>query len=439
MGVMTLVAYGGYIFLASYLAHQRRLHIQSVFDLEYGFGPLVAALVNTGQYMAPDQIFTAHRMPMIPLVLAMLAKLTTDAFGIYLLKNALFGLALVGAFALLWRHTPQVPRWLLLISGGFVLSFPQIVQYMALPDVEEGYLIPFIALLSVALLYAEELALGANGRLLALLAVVNALLYLTKSSMLALSVVYTLLFFCKSRATHTQPYKVLGFFSLALLVAMAGWGMWNYQQSGRFHVMSSWDGLNLYKGNNPATPALYPPYNLDTIDLTPVQQESADPTDEWVIDQTARTAAWAFIRSQPRQAVMLGLERAFILCCEVRRTPIWAGEQRIAGLIQLVGVGYMISFRLLFWLALGLAIRTLWLPIQPLRPLTWQPRVAALTFVGVVAGYSAPYLVGFAYERHVLPLVLPTFFYLLWWLNYEDFDSWWRRHVGTLRGATLAS
>jgi hypothetical protein len=159
-----------------------------------------------------------------------------------------------------------------------------------------------------------------------------------------------------------------------------------------------------------------------------------------VIDQTARTAAWEFMRSQPHQALMLVLKRAFILCCEVRRTPIWVGEQRIAGLIQLLGVGYMVIFRLLFWLALGLALRTLGpLFTQPLRSPAQQPQLAALMFLGVIVGYSAPYLVGFAYERHVLPLVLPTLLYLLWWLEYEDFNSWWRGHVGTIRRTAPAT
>ena len=40
--------------------------------------------------------------------------------------------------------------------------------------------------------------------------------------------------------------------------------------------------------------------------------------------------------------------------------------------------------------------------------------MVAVTYLAFLALYSAFHVVGFAYERHVMPVVMPTALYLLW-------------------------
>jgi hypothetical protein len=68
----------------------------------------------------------------------------------------------------------------------------------------------------------------------------------------------------------------------------------------------------------------------------------------------------------------------------------------------------MVVFRILQCTAILLALRTLWQ-----TPWSSDPSVAALSFLAFLALYSGFHLVGFAYERHIMPVVMPTILYLL--------------------------
>ncbi|MFI5336280.1 MAG: hypothetical protein ACHQ5A_05830, partial [Opitutales bacterium] len=81
---------------------------------------------------------------------------------------------------------------------------------------------------------------------------------------------------------------------------------------------------------------------------------------------------------------------------------------RYATPLHILQIGWMIVFRLLLWSAIVLAVRTA-------MSGQWRSEatLAALGFLGFLVLYSGFHLVGFAYERHIMPVVLPTVFYLI--------------------------
>ena len=407
-----VAAYFGYVVIASVVAMGRRPMIRTVFDLGYDFGPLVNMLFTSHVYASPDLFWTGHRMPLIPAFLALIAHLSTDAQIATIVKNLVWFSPLAGAFWLAWKQFANIPRLILLMVAGYLLSFPQLVQYGFLPDVEEGYLIPLLPLLFLGLLLLDRTKREPNWPAFLLLATMNAGLFLMKSSMLYLSLAFGLAF-----GLHTRRWRVLGLFLGLTLLAALLWGMLNLQHSGRFTVGSSYDGINFYKGNNPLAASMYPPYNLDAIPLDDLQKTAPTPLNEWTLNKHATTQAIQFIQTHSLDALQLFIGRLFIVFFEVRRTPIWPGEEQIAAPIQWVGILYMLAFRVAFFGVIGYAAVSLARRRRFLAKDARKELWLFICFLALVLMYTGPYLAGFAYERHVLPLIIPTIAYALWLLD----------------------
>jgi hypothetical protein len=77
----------------------------------------------------------------------------------------------------------------------------------------------------------------------------------------------------------------------------------------------------------------------------------------------------------------------------------------------------MVLFRAIQWIAIVLAIRGLWASNWSLAE-----RSVPMSFLLFIVLYAGFHLVGFAYERHVMPLVTPTVLFLCWWLGCNHGD-----------------
>jgi len=71
----------------------------------------------------------------------------------------------------------------------------------------------------------------------------------------------------------------------------------------------------------------------------------------------------------------------------------------------LVQAPWLLAFRVMLWAAILLPLRTLW---------RTDAAIVALTYLVFLSLYSGFRIVGFAYERHVMTVVMPTALYLLW-------------------------
>lgn len=393
-----------YAVIASFLIYGRYYRVLEaegrLYALSFGYGGLVRELVETGRYGGTHQgvQFAAHRMPLIPLFLAGIAQAGGSLWTALLVKNLLLGVLFGLGFAHLAAVVGRCRPWIVPALAVFCASMPQFVHFAFCLEMEEGYLIGLLFFITVWLFSPQ--GAGAETLCAKLPWLLIPLLYLTKSSALLLAIVLSLLvgFMARRRSAGLLAGG-------SLLACILFWGMHNVVHSGHFAVGSSLDGYNLAKGNNRFTTALYPQFNLDILDDSLLAWAAAGAPDEWAWDRTYRQMAWEYVRTYPWEFGTLVGRRAWVLLIEARKVP--AGIHR--GLLEWVNTVHMGAFRVFLWGAILLAGVGLW-------DRTVERRRSA-AFLLLLAGYALPYLAGFCYQRHVIPLVLPVATFLLYALD----------------------
>ncbi len=374
----------------------------------FGYGPLIDALDQTGTYRVvdvhyPGVAFSAHRLPLIPYALMALREIVGDDLAwIGLAKALLFNSLLAATAWIVLRRTPFLTvAQLLLLASPLTLPFWNLILFEI--SVEEAYLIPLLGLLTV-LLWFEITPIRQRPSAIAGVILICACLPWIKHSMPYWAMAAPVFLGLRTRSWR------LGGIALAVVASsLTALASFNLQVSGRFTTQSSWEGWNLYKGNNPATRQTYPYHSLDILDYTGGVQADRPLRDEWDHNTYFKDKAWAFIRENPGEFAVNCLRKAWVFFFEIRRTGRSLGQEDDASALRLVQSGALAVYRLLFWIAVALAVRAVLLPTESLA---W--RSVPLSFLLLIVLYAGFHVVGFAYERHVMPLVLPTILYLAW-------------------------
>lgn len=395
--------------------------------LPFGFGPPTEAVATTGSLMvcpqppSQGQFCTfANRMPLIPYVFAGASKLVGDSvLAIAILKTLLLDLLLL-YFLSRFLAIVGADR-LTLILFALVFAGPQFMLHSAAPYYEEGFLIQLLAILFIIqLAYAlrRESELARWARLPAYIAV-SAAIYLLKSSMI-LVVAWNIIFllgFMRSRAGVRISAAI------AMCLPPLLWGAVLDHVTGRFALGTSIDGLNLLEGNNPATLDFYPRYTVDMIigdgpveldgrTVERLKLREFDPRfvrdswiDEWQQDDAFRNAAIAWAAGHISEELRLVAEKLWVFFFDIRNSPIVPGSNKPRALALALGMAWMASMRVVMWTAFAVAV------LAARRGTTL--RLAGICLFAFIASYAAPYIVGFGFERHVVPIVLPAALWLV--------------------------
>lgn len=388
------------------------------------FGPLIQSILERGQYsvyvprISTEYPFTAHKMPFVPYFLAEIAHWKNSLLLAMVVKNALWGVLLASAFVQLRKSVPRLGRCVLLPILIYVFTFPKLAIFNTAIAVEEGFLIGLIALLFVYLI--TWLAPNTESRqmpraMYVVLPVLNALLFLIKSSMLPLTGAFTIAYCAVSRS---RALSALFVFFLATTLFF--WGEHNRRCSGSYKLMSSFDGQNFYKGNYPSTLDFYPRESIGVLDCVPLLTTAV--SNEWEYDFGCKRQAVNFICSRPLDFLKLSALKFWVMFGEVRCVPMAPEKQGAERVIEWVNRLHMLIFRLVFWGCVVVAIRDLARKKGMDAADNTRRRVIGACFLLVIAMYGAPYIVGWAGQRHVMPMVLPTFAYFLYLLNLRKPD-----------------
>src|ERR1700733_2163151 len=246
-----------------YIAGQRSTPNDSIFDVDYGFGPVIQGVVQQHRLGSINHNYGwwtyTHRLPLIPLLAAASYRLSPKASVFFFLKNLLFWPLFIYAFFRLKKHYAIPTKWAM-VPIILLLLAPYNLSIAGRMDIEEGYLFGLIALLFSFLLTMEGWGSGlAVGVLL-------GSIYLSKSSMFPLCVFVAV--WIVIRFWRRNPSLIL-LPLVCLAIAMVGWGSYTKIVSGVFAFgvdESSWNGWNYYKGNNSFSYPLYPRTNRDTLD-----------------------------------------------------------------------------------------------------------------------------------------------------------------------------
>jgi hypothetical protein len=350
--------------------------------------------------------FHAARMPIDALVVALGIRLLGDRYlPVALFKTVLLLLPLELAIYLVWRRLPwqHLPhsRWrtaavVLLLLAPFAI--PAFLANVANILVEEGYAYSFLAAALALLFFGHRTAISRPGPAewgqAVLFAIALCGLYLSKSSMLPAVVVLAAGFFLLQRAVG--PRLLIA--SLAMAAPLC-WAVHQHHASGRYSISTSFDGINLHKGNNAEFLAHYPPPPGDSLDrFDPDLNRGLHFSDEWSFNDYHRQAALDFLRTHPRATLQGGARKLYVLFFSLEKSGSSA-SQGITRAIEHLG---MALFRLMLWTAIGCAV---YLLVQAKdRPLC----LAGGIFLALVAACALPYVAGFAYTRHVSLLIYPA-------------------------------
>ncbi len=200
---------------------------------------------------------------------------------------------------------------------------------------------------------------------------------------------------------------------LGALVPFAGWAAYNSNSSGGIELSSSWNGENLYRGSSAEGLALYPEVLLDrlfdsthatlsdgrVVHLQALKSQHCF-VDEWAWSHyySARARAWS--EQHPADVVRFVGHKAWVALFELRHTPYRmtaeGPDTQYSPAIAAAMFAWMGFARVVFWTLVALLVRDMWRG-NVLRPF-WT-----LALLG--AGF-APYVLVFAYQRHVVSLLV---------------------------------
>jgi hypothetical protein len=375
--------------LSIYLADKHQQTNESVFGGLYGFGPAVQGLVQHHRLGAIDRNYGwwcyAGRMPILPVLGAASYTLSEKMVVFLWLKNLVFWSLWIYGFFRLKRRYCIPDRWAM-VTVAVLLFTPYNLSIAGWADVEEGFLFALLSLLFTLLLTLEK-SLGALAAGLLL-----ATIYLTKSSMLPLCLaasIWIVIKYWRSPALVIIPVATLA-------LAIFGWGSYVQALSGVFAFgadASSWNGWNLYKGNNPYAGALYPRISLDVLDYEDYAHKllpSTPVSNEWDLNRAQLLLAQRYIWQNRSAVLKMDLKKLFVACCDVKESPeATAGHTRAT--VVLSNVISHLTLACVLLVAIVNVVR---------RQISQAEILAALLTIA----YVLPYFAGFLYMRHMAPI-----------------------------------
>jgi hypothetical protein len=357
--------------------------------------------------------FHAARMPMNAVVVALGMRLLGDHYlRVACFKTLLLLLPIELAIYMVWRCLPR-SRWRRILVVVLLLAPFAMTPFLADVTnivVEEGYSHSFLAFAVAVLFFSWQLRpeSGGAGRTL-LFAAALAGLYLAKSGMLPVVVVLVAGFLLVERRGGLR-WLVVGMVAAAPL----GWALHQHHASGRYSLGTSFDGINLHKGNNAGFLEHYPPRHGVSIDWYDFELNRGQYfSDEWSFNDYHERAALDYLRTHPRETLEGDARKLNILFFSIEKY----GSSASYGARKVIEDAGMVAFRLILWAAILCAVYLVFRAKDTHRR---SLHVASGMFLAVVAACALPFLAGFAYTRHVSVLIYPAALFCCRLLSEQD-------------------
>ncbi len=406
------------------LRYLNRYPDQSLFDVRPLFGQYIKNLVQEGSYYYKTddgkRVFYALYVPLIPYFMAAIARIYNSVTFGFFAKNLVAALLVAYAFKITFANT-KIKMYAAIAALFFICLIPYNLNIMIDIDHEEGYnwsLILVLFSLICSVLFKEKLFH------VVMISILIAALILTKSSHVYLCIFLTIYLFIKLKSS-VHKFIPVGFTLAAFLL----WGTFTYTHTGYFaslNNMSSWNGRNLYKGNNEYTLKYYPKYHVDMLNfIDPLLKTKQNFSNEWEESRFFEAKAKKFILDNPLKALDLAWRKAIVFFIDVRENNVLPyvikkfGDKSL--LEKAMFHGSMIVNRLLLFLAIALSGYYAFFT-RKFKDFKWQRQVSLL-YLSIVILYALPYIVGHNNYRHVVPLIPMTVMFLIWIFSEKNKNS----------------
>lgn len=299
-----------YLAIAAYL----NLRTTTLFDSAAHIGRLVNNIITHHRWASTyDHIsFSAHRMPLQPLWMAVLSYLF--GYQAHILTFVTIASTQLIMFFSIKRYIQYRSSMISILLVVWTLSMPQWVLWCFHMGYEECFIIPALAWISCILIIPNRNNHDPSTSTACGFGCLGSLLYLCKGSLLPFSLLLPLLYFLRYRYTK---HLLLQWIILGL--AMLCWGSFNVKQSGSFRVGTSWRGANLLKAHHEQTLSLYPTFDLDAISRRPTSHPSWPDgiwtqsfSNEWTVNDYLYSQAIDYIRQNPMKTLQYPLGRRYL-------------------------------------------------------------------------------------------------------------------------------
>jgi hypothetical protein len=381
-----------------------------------GLGEYAASLASGRGYVMDvpcAQLDHVRRMPLAPLFLAGVSLLGGGLWAAVVVRLGLLLSLLVWLVARFARaHEPswwRSPAWLGLFA--VLAAAPVFAKHLAQTGYEESFSIVLIPCLLIAGLGTVDTSPRADARrafwCIALGALLGAV-FLLKSGYAPLhGVGCVALVWAGLRQRQRSAWVGL----LLALAAPLAWGAFVFRVTGRLSLGTSWDGENLFRGWCDAGYRVYPWQSLDrlfdtSLIATPGGAVPAPPApprcsfpSEWAWSDHYRDRALAWAAATPARAALFAMQKALVVLLEVRPVP---------------GVGASDPLRALVVVQSFLVLRGAGLVALVIG---WRQRAtlaratpSLLFAAGASLALCVPLIVGFAYDRHSVVVIVAFLF-----------------------------
>ena len=413
------------IFASSYLIEINK----SIYELSFGFGNLIKNLVENGEFRScfKEKCQYASRMPIIPLLIATLSHISKSQFIIAIIKNIFLSLFFIMNYLIIIKISLIDKKFVnkLFLVSLIVLSFSlPLIKHSSSITYEEGYLIEPIILWLISFLTALRLILiyknkSASYKIILTTSLLGLLIFLIKSSMLLIFILsLSLVAFSFWKFYKNKGQKIYPLASIIIcIVTLSAWGIHQLNKTGKFSIMTSYDGENFFRGNNDVSYKIYPHYSLDLIFNTQkisiknelITSEILFPdfskfTNEVEWNKYYKKMSKEWIINNPKKFFNFFIKKINNFYLSYKKTPysIYENENQennIKRIDKIFTAVWLIEGRI-FLLA------TILLIIKRYMNNDKFMKIQSIIIILILLAYSIPYLIGFNYERHITPFLL---------------------------------
>jgi hypothetical protein len=382
---------------------------KDVTNLGFGYGVLISSIENTGLYKVcnvhyENICFSAHRLPLITYFLIFMKYLGADISITSFVKTIIsYSIICISFIVILKKFkfniVSIIPIILIFAIPKWILSYVEI-------GMEEPYLIPFLALITAIFIVNDN---EPSAKYLILLVFSLVICMWLKHSMLYFPFIFSVIYGIKYKSLQ-RAFLLIS----VCLVSSLGIAFFNYKVSDNFTLSSSWEGWNLYKGNNEHSLKYYPSYNLDNLDNLGLIKSDTILITEWDYNNYFKEKAYTYIKSHPMEFLKGMFIKMYVYFLDFGDSGRSLGENAYSNKLEVVNSLVLLLFRIYFMIVL---ITSIFLAFFK-KGVSRLVKINIYFFWAMIISIGGFHWVGFAYQRHFMPMALPVAFIGIFFYNF---------------------
>lgn len=202
---------------------------------------------------------TAYRPPLYPMFLAAHLLVSEESRPILITQSILAGITFGLLAAVAYAYT-QKPWPIVLMIFLFA-----IIKFIAIDNIVQHETVLFTCLLCLGGLIFTSEARSHSAKKVISLGIVLGLAALTRPLAPAILILGGFWFgwLIYQKEPFAEVYKRIALFTAVSVFILLPWGIRNWVSVGTFTLSATTKGINLWKGNNPATEDIYPTLEID--------------------------------------------------------------------------------------------------------------------------------------------------------------------------------